>query len=386
VLLVLVLTTLAAAQPLRHDPSRDPVIGVNIWSVYAGGAGVAAWEEQIERIHRMGFGAVTILPQFFVNLATGEVSRQDPTPRPTYGGMSDTELTAAIAKAKSLGLIVTVSPTLEPANRTLFRGEIAFNDSPPKEHNGVDTPDAEARFWSSYTAQIAHFAALAQAAGADRLNIGAELGTLDTDPRNARLWKILIETADEHFTGQLGYTTVHWTFDSPATRAMIYADPKIDYISLSSYFALATEAQAAASGGPGDVEFVRIVQENFTRALKDRILPAAAALKKPVILNEIGITPFDGAAAQPWDWTLGDRAKYDPAEARNVLEGIFRAIADRNEQIVTANLWIWGWPGGFASERFYINDNPADLPDTPFDESQMSLSNEFIKAYLLDDR
>ena len=49
-------------------------------------------------------------------------------------------------------------------------------------------------------------------------------------------------------------------------------------------------------------------------------------------------------------------------------------------------LWIWGWPGGFASERFYINDNPADLPDTPFDESQMSLSNEFIKAYLLDDR
>lgn len=376
-------------QPLKHDDVRDPTIGISIWSVHARPRGVPAWQREIDSIAGMGFGGVTILPQFFVDLRTGQVTLNDPTPNPKFGGMTDWELSAAIRRGKSLGLVVTVSPTLEAANRAVFRGHIAFNDPRPdvpdsraNPDNGEDSPAAEQLFWASYTRHIAHLARISQEAGADRFNIGAELAALDSDPRNARHWAQLIDAADQQFRGELGYTSVHWNVDHPAAIADIWANPKIDYISCSAYFDLATREQAARSGEPGDKAFVAIVRESFAQALETRVLPTARKLKKKVVLNEIGVTPYDGATVNPWDWTHGDRAAYDPAEARNAFEGIFRALAGRRDEIAAANLWVWGWEGGFPGERFYIRDPIVDLPHTPFDETQMRLSVEWIKQYL----
>lgn len=380
----------ALAQPIRHRPDRDPVIGVNIWSVHARPQGEGAWSTQMNAIRAHGFGGVTILPQSFVDLQTGAVTPQDPTPQPRFGGMTDAELAVAIRRAKALGMTVTVSPTIEPANRTLFRGEISFNDPPPDEpntgkraDNGVDTPENHARFWQTYQARIVQLAAIAQAEGADRFNIGAELPWLDTDPRNAEHWARLIDAADAVFLGRLGYTTVHWTFDRDATVRMIWSNPKIDYISISSYFAVATPEQCARSGAEGDPAFVGLVAENFSKQLEDRVLPVAKRLGKRVILNEVGFTPYEGTGAAPWDWTLGERAPYDGIEARNALEGVFRAVAGRGEHIEAVHLWCWGWPGGFAGERFYIHPLPVDLPQTPnFDESHTRPMNLLIREYL----
>lgn len=382
------ITQAFAAEPLRRDPARDPVIGINIWHVHAQPAGVDVVVNQIERMHRMGFAAVTILPAAFVNLQTGEVTPNDPTPNARFGGFTDAELSAAIRRAKELGMFVTVSITLEAADRKIFRGHIAFNDPLPgltdqKPDNGVDSPENEARFWAGYIEQINRFAAIAQSAGADRINVGAEMQALDTDDRNAAHWGKLIDAADEIFKGEIGYTAVHSTFDSPQTCAMIWANPKIDYISLSAYFDLATKEQSANSGAPGDSQFANIVRDNLSRAIEEHVLPTAKKFNKKATLNEIGVIPFDGTTAQPWNWEIGDRAPNDPAEARNAFEGIFRAVAGRKETISNVNLWVWGWPGGFVGERFYINDDPVDWPATTnFDESQMKQSVEFIREYL----
>lgn len=387
VLLMLLPAAALAETQVRHDDRVDPMIGVNIWSVHSKPIGEGAWSQEMVAIRAHGFGGVTVLPQSFVNLQTGEVTATDPTPKARFGGISDNELAVTIRRAKTLGMTVTVSPTIEPANRTVFRGEIAFNDPRPDEpeskrrdDNGVDSAENEARFWHTYTARIVRLAVISQEAGADRFNIGAELPWLDTDPRNADHWKTLIDAVDAAFNGQIGYTTVHWTFDRDATVRMIWSDPRIDYISISSYFAVATQDECARSGTP---DFVELVRRNFAKQLDERVLPVARKLNKKVILNEVGFTPFDGTAAAPWDWTLGDRATYDPVEARECFEGVFRALAGRREQIEAVHLWCWGWRGGFAGERFYIHPTVTDLPHTPnFDESQMRPANDFIRQYL----
>ncbi|MCS7034369.1 MAG: hypothetical protein NZ561_10330 [Phycisphaerae bacterium] len=381
-LLMAIASAARGGEPLVHHPDRDPVIGVNLWSVYAGPMGIPAWQQQVRRIHAMGFGGLTILPQLFVDLRTGEVSPDDPTPNPTFGGMTDQELTAAVQEAKSLGLLVTVSPTLEAANRSIFRGFIAFNDEPARDDNGLDLPQIEDRFWTSYTAQIVRLARVAQLAGADRFNIGAELGALDTDRRNQPRWQALIASADAVFQGELGYTTTHWTFDRPETARMIWADPRIDYIGLSAYFPLASAEESFRSHEIGREAFVQIVQRNFAQALDRRILKLAEQTGKNVVLSEVGITPFDGAASAPWNWQQGDAARYDPDEAEWALEGVLRALAGRKGRISAVHLWTWGWPGGFAGERFYISDNLEDLPSTALDESKMAPANRLLRAYL----
>ncbi|HEX8325051.1 MAG TPA: hypothetical protein VF595_14195, partial [Tepidisphaeraceae bacterium] len=195
---------------------------------------------------------------------------------------------------------------------------------------------------------------------------------------NASEWKQLIDTAADAFGRDVGYTTQHWTFDQKATVEMIWQHPRITAVSLSAYLDHQPEHGHPGLASPDDCRgtnsdgqtFIDTVARNFDAFYTKRVKPVADATNKPVRIGEFGIPPYDTATLIPYRWHWPKETPYDPAEAANVWRGILIAAA-KHPELKSIDAWIWGWPGGFPAERFYLRPNATDDPGTGgFDESQ----------------
>src|SRR4051812_37331319 len=100
---------------------------------------------------------------------------------------SDASVLHAIARAKELGMRVTLKPHVDVWDGT-FRGDI--------------TPASRSDWFASYRAMIDHYADLAAQAGADALIVGTELTTMTDDTAE---WRALIAGVRARFGGQLTY-------------------------------------------------------------------------------------------------------------------------------------------------------------------------------------
>ena len=355
---VLLLT--AAAAP------AGPTVGFNIWDPLPHAEDPQRLVREVEAMHAAGFKRVVLLPFVYADLSTGHVRADWPGDK--FSTMTDAELSAAAERAKRLGMTVGVTPFVEPRDRTVGRNELAF------------TPATEAgrAFWADYRREVVRLAAVAKHAGVDEFNVGSELVGMDYDRANADEWKRLIDAAADAFGSGVGYTTQHWTFDQPATVDMIWRHPRINVVSLSAYLDYQPQYGHAGLCSPDDCRgdkssspaFVATVETNFDAFYETRIKPVAAAVGKPVRVGEFGLPPYDTAATIPYRWQWPTGTPYDPAEAANAWRGVLAACA-KHPEIRSIDAWIWGWPGGFPGERFYLR--PAATDDTPgdgFDESQ----------------
>lgn len=343
-----------------------PVIGFNIWDTKPHAEDPQRVVREVEAMHAAGFRRVALIPFVYADLTSGRVRQV--WPGDTFASMTDAELSAAIRRAKQLGMTANVTPFVEPRNRSVGRNMIAF------------TPATLAGrvFWADYREAVVGYAKLAKAAGADEFNVGSELVGMDYDRANAGEWTKLIDAAAGAFGGDVGYTTQHWTFDQPATVDMIWRHPKINAVSLSAYLdhqpehghpGLATPAdcRGKASDGPA---FVDLVTRNFDAFYAKRIKPVADAVKKPVRIGEFGIPPYDTATLAPYRWDWPANTGYDAEEAANVWRGVLAAI-DKRPEIRSIDAWIWAWPGGFRDDSFGLRPGLTDArPGDGFDESQ----------------
>ncbi len=380
----LVISACTLASDLDYNPTLDPRLGMNLWDPYKHTEDAQRISREVEAMHAAGLHEVVLTPFAYTDMTTGQIQRS--WLDDNFGSMTDLELANGIVRAKQLGMQVTVTPFVQIRNQGAGRDQINFTTA----------TSAGQTFWNNYRDQYVQWAALAQAAGADKFNVGSEMAGLDQNIANADSWNDVIAAVDAVFSGRIGYSSQHWHVGNAAMRSMIWSHPKIDYVSFSAYptyqpeygnpnpgMASVEQSQGNASDGAA---FVQTVEANFTTFL-DKMLLVGQSVNKPMVIGEFGVAPFDTASTIPykWWWSIEpgneNYAPYDALEARNVWEGVLRALGGRKGDFESIAAWTWGWDGGFPAERFFLRPGATDIPWTDLDETQQNLVSEFLSAY-----
>src|SRR5437868_6993814 len=108
----------AAANPAVYEVGSDPAVGFNLISWFNfGSSGVSTWQNAVQSVYDAGFREVSISPVRFVDINTGQILATSPK------GPELSHIDAAVARAKSLGMRVTLNPFFEsydPSPNTYF--------------------------------------------------------------------------------------------------------------------------------------------------------------------------------------------------------------------------------------------------------------------------
>jgi hypothetical protein len=401
--------------------TSDPTVGMNIWKVTTT-ENVPLVEQQVQQMYASGLRQVTIIPITYVNPTTGAFSSTNADG--TRGGLTNAELTASIAKARSLGMSVTVNPMVQRTDDG-SRSLLYFDPL-------VTTPGSSTEtFWSGYNSTLTNWATIAKNAGAQRFNVGSELEALEGSNPNIPVtnpsatltglrdrWSTTINVADAALGGtaattKLGYHSNHWSFSNAKTKFTIWDNAKIDYVALSAYYdydppfsqpgftypgrtGLATPTQSATIQSASDPAFVSLVEANFKAWIDNVVLGVST---KPIVIQEFGIAPYNQAASEPWEFnwngrnqwldgtprTAGSPWPYDAFEARDAIEAVLRSLDGKSARIEEINFWLWQWSGGFKGEPFGIKPGYTltdDPTTTLFDETKNQLGSDALFSYL----
>lgn len=239
---------------------------------------------------------------------------------------ADTEIVEAAQLATRLGLEVLMLPfvRLDTIERGAWRGTLA--------------PEDREEWWASYEAFILHNAALAERAGAAWFVVGSELGSMEDDVER---WRALISRVREVTRAQLTYSA-NWD----RVHHVRFWDA-LDAVGLTGYFEL-TDADA-----PLD----ELALAAAWRPIVQSVDELAAELEKPVIVTEVGYTSQRGAAAHPWDYTLG--RERDLIGQQTLYTALARAWSE-SARLEAIYLWDWFGVGGGRNDEYTPRQKPAE--------------------------
>jgi hypothetical protein len=192
----------------------------------------------------------------------------------------------------------------------------------------LEPPDWQIWF-ERYGEVILRYAALAREEGIEALSVGSELCSSE---HREREWRTLIGKLRETYPGWLTYSA-NW--DHRRTARFLDA---LDFVSMNAYYRLADDGEATLS----DLESA---WEPIVRDV-DRW---AAGLNKPLVISEIGYPSRDGAARDPWDYTV--QASPDPLEQALLYEAFLRSWA-RARTLAGVYFYLW-WGEGGAQDTGY---------------------------------
>ena len=357
-----------AGDPGVYEPDVDPGVGFNLisWWNY-GASGASIWENAVQSIHDAGFDEVSISPVRFVTLGTGSIATT------SSQGPELSHVAAGIARAKSLGMRVTVNPFVEPQGFSMWRG--LYDPTPG---SGEWTT-----FWDDYEDYMVDVALVAEANGADSMTVGTEYRAIVRNSGNNGQWNTVINAIDSNFSGTLGYAANWDNYQNNNLQSTIWEHPAIDFIGIDSYFTgLLNNGQADASGSYPNPTFIGQVESAWNDKLDNEILPYAAARKSgagmPVEFTEVGYLPYNRTTVNPQN----SGGSVDSDEQTMAYEGLMRALDGRKDEFLAAHIWTWGMPGtgsnlwdmGLTGEQNpnnlaatqWLSDfvaNPVDPPD-----------------------
>jgi hypothetical protein len=149
---------------------------------------------------------------------------------------------------------------------------------------GALQPTDRAAWFASYKALLLRYAGLAQAEGAEALDIGTELSSLEN---NTTEWLDLITATRGIYTGQLTYSS-NWGGAYPAFGSAL------DFASVDAFFPLSAPHAASVA------QLVSAWQQ-WTPGLSQ----IHASLGKPLVLTELGTTSEPDSYRSPYDWHHG---------------------------------------------------------------------------------
>ncbi len=235
---------------------------------------------------------------------------------------TDAELQAVATAAKAAGLGVQFMPVLLDDATNGWRGGYLPSDLPA--------------FFANYTAQVVHYADLAQSLGVTLFFVGSENRQLEGQ---TAAWRTLIATVRRHYAGAMSYMSV------PRDAAKIKFWNSLDLASISPYFSM------------GDDK--RPTYDRDVIGWKQTHLPYVAALvktvKMPVIYGETGYSSQAGTFAHPnLSPRLGNPAPAAQADA-------YRAALDM--LAITPGVYgITWWRWQVGSSAADIGFSPAGKP------------------------
>jgi hypothetical protein len=338
----------AVATQSVYEVGSDPAVGFNLISWWDfGSSGASTWQNAVQSLYDAGFRSVSISPVRYVTVGTGVIpSSGQKTPQLSA-------ISAGVARAKSLGMRVTLNPFVEPSDGS-WRG--FYNPTPGS---------AEAnQFWSDYQNYLVAVAQIANTYNVDAMTVGTELKAIDgTSGHNAK-FQAAIEAVDAAYQGPLGYAANWDDYTNSNLRTAIWEYPKIDFIGIDSYFRnMVTNAQADASGTYPNATFINTVATAWNNKLNNEILPYAAARKSgsgmPVAFTEVGYLPYNRTTVMPQDTSQG----LDTDEQKMAFNGLMNALDGRGNLFRSADVWSWAMPGADGNIWNMDTTLPADQPN-----------------------
>jgi hypothetical protein len=368
-LLVLVVTP-SAADPLVYEPALDPGLGFNLiaWS----GNNGSSWTNAVNALYAGGFREVSISPVRRFNNNTGTVVSNSGYP-------SLTAVEAGVARAKQLGMRVTLNPFVELSNLPGGQTWRAFFAPVPGS-------TVASTFWPLYETYLDEVAMLAQKHHVDAMNIGTEMKGLDSlfsitdfdpatpgnqaNPSQAQLdqqrqyWDMVIDSVASIYDGAIGYAANWDNFNSSRVTSNIWSHPEIDFLGIDSYFRFESgsiqvpQFESSPIQTYPDEDFIQLVANEWNERLDGVILPFAAGLGKPVVFTEQGYQHHNGTSRNPQTESGG----VDTAEQIMAFAGLLRALDGRQDDFLAMHIWQWEMAGSQGSTW---NINPAATANQP---------------------
>jgi hypothetical protein len=249
---------------------------------------------------------------------------------------TDDDLVYAIEQAHNRGLKVMLKPhvDLNDESSGRWRGHIG---------EGFTTKAQWAAWFTSYRDLIEHYAALAQAHGADQFCIGTEL--LGTTHREGD-WRAIIAGVRAVYDGPIVYAALH----SGEEMAITWWDA-VDYIGVDGYYPLTHDTDHH----PDVAELEAAWAEP-----KAILANLNATYGRPILLTEIGYRSHHGCAYHPFDSTIV--SPLDLEEQMFAYEAAFRQLYD--EPWLGGMFW-WQWHAdrfvsGPCNDGFSPYQKPAE--------------------------
>src|SRR5215212_4474162 len=106
----------AIANPAVYELGSDPMVGFNLITWWDwGSSGTSTWQNAVDQVYNAGFREISISPVRYFNTTTGVISATNQqSPQLSH-------IEAAVVRAKSLGMRVTLNPFVEPENFSTWR-------------------------------------------------------------------------------------------------------------------------------------------------------------------------------------------------------------------------------------------------------------------------
>lgn len=247
-----------------------------------------------------------------------------PTPERS---VSDADLRATIAAARSLGLRVMLFPIVWVEHRD------------PGDWRGRIEPDDLAAWWAEYDAFVLHYATLAAGEGVDLLSIGSELGSME---QHESQWRDLIRRVRGTYEGQLVYSA-NWDhyMRTPFWDA-------VDYIGVTGYHEL-TDVE-------DHIPAVGEIEQAWEPVVRD-LTSLADVYGRSVVITELGYVSQRGAARRPWDYTRSGSVDLDAQY--DLYRGTYRAWHDE-PRLQGVYFWNWFGAGGASDNGYSPRNKPAE--------------------------
>jgi hypothetical protein len=361
----------AFADPTVYEPTTDPGVGFNLiaWS----GNNGSSWTNAVNALYAAGFREVSISPVRRFDNNTGAVIT-------SWGYPPLTAVEAGVARAKQLGMRVTLNPFVELSNLPAQAGGWRAYFAPLPGSTTANT------FWPLYEAYLDEVAAIAQNHQVDAMNVGTEMKGLDsffsiTDfdpvaagnqatPTQAQLdqqrqyWDTVINSVASIYDGPLGYAANWDNFNSSRVTSNIWSHPQIDYVGIDSYFRFQNPPYEIPTSASDPIQtypqesFIQLVADEWSQRLDEQVLPFAAGLGKPLVFTEQAYQHHNGTSRNPQIESGG----VDTAEQIMAFQGLLRALDGRQDVLRAVHIWQWEMTGSQGSTW---NINPSATANQP---------------------
>lgn len=359
------------AEPSAFEPATDPGVGFNLiaWSGNSG----SNWISAIDSLYSAGFREVSISPVRQFNSNTGAVNAN-------VGYPSLTAVEAGVARARQLGMRVTLNPFVEFSNLPAAAGGWRAYFAPLPGSTVANT------FWPLYETYLDEVATIAERHQADAMNVGTELKGLDSffsitdfdpvtagsqaNPSQAQLdqqrayWDTVIDSVASIYHGEIGYAANWDNYSSGRVTSNIWSHPEIDYIGIDSYFRFENGPIQIPSAESNPIQtypsesFIQLVANEWNERLDGQILPFANGLGKPVVFTEQGYQHHNGTSRNPQI----ESGSVDTAEQIMAFQGLLRALDGRKDDFLAMHIWHWEMAGSQGSTW---NINPSATANQP---------------------
>jgi len=299
------------------------------------------WKSVCQQLKAHNIKHCLILFYRFVDPVTGRISRDSKYKNHSAPTLEFLEQGMKIAKDH--GIEPSLYPMLEIDNKenigAVWRGVLNFF--------GVTLKN----FFYQYNNLIVELADLSTKYEANILYIGSELASLTHNNAALPYWEQLIFDVrrairqSSHTSTRLTYAA-HWEgyVTVPFWR-------QLDEIGVDAYFPLVDHETARGINHPS----LLVLEASLKQRLKT-LEAFATRLKRPLIISEFGVTPFDQTSARPWQQTPS--AINDPAEQLATYTALFRALKSQGSWLSGVNLWHWQLPNDTGS-TYNITPNGA---------------------------